>query len=211
MTHDARNLTPTAALLRREHREILLGQRGCVLWMTGYSGSGKSTIARELEQRLVLDSRFAYVLDGDNVRHGLSSGLGFTAADRHENIRRVAEVAHLFADAGVIAIVAFISPYRADRDQARVIAGDRPFLEIHVGTPLAVCERRDPKGLYRKARAGQITGFTGIDDPYEEPMAPELRLDTQDLSVATCVDAIMDTMRTHSILGLPHQKDGSGI
>ena len=206
-----RNLTPSDALLRREHRESLLRQRGCVLWMTGLSGSGKSTIARELERHLVLDSRFAYVLDGDNVRHGLCRDLAFSAADRHENIRRVAEVAHLFADAGAIAVVAFISPYRADRAQARVLAGDRAFIEVHVATPLEECESRDPKGLYRKARAGQVRDFTGIDAPYEAPESPELRIETGGRTPAACADQIIAEMRRRHIFGLGHEEGGSGI
>ena len=144
---------------------------GAAVWFTGLSGSGKSTVAVEVERRLVAERRAAYVLDGDNLRHGLNGDLGFSAADRTENIRRVGEVARLFADAGVVALVPVISPYRADRDRARSIhveAGLR-FVEVWVDTPLEGCESRDPKGLYAKARAGEITGFTGIDDPYEPP------------------------------------------
>ena len=164
--------------LRRDQRESLLDQGGCVIWLTGLSGSGKSTIARELEQRLVKEGRFAYVLDGDNVRHGLNRDLGFSAEDRKENIRRIGEVAHLFADAGAIAIVAFISPYQADRDLARQIADKRPFIEAYVSTGLETCEQRDVKGLYAKARAGEIKDFTGISAPYEAPENPELTIDT---------------------------------
>ncbi|HAT09054.1 MAG TPA: adenylyl-sulfate kinase [Planctomycetes bacterium] len=206
-----RNLTPSEALLRREHRENLLRQRGCIVWMTGLSGAGKSTIARELERRLVLDSRFAYVLDGDNVRHRLNRDLGFSGADRHENIRRVAEVAQLFADAGAITIVAFISPYREDRATARELAGDRPFLEVHIATSLTECERRDPKGLYRKARAGEIRGFTGIDDPYETPDTPELRLDTAGRDIAGCAEDIIAAMRLRHLWGALPEEGGSGI
>jgi len=151
----------------------MLGQRGAVVWLTGLSGSGKSTVAYALEQVLSTRARPSYVLDGDNLRHGLNGDLGFTAADREENIRRVGEVAALFADAGLIAIAAFISPYRRDRDCARRMAAGR-FFEVFCDTPLAVCEARDPKGLYRRARAGEIRGFTGIDDPYEPPESPEL-------------------------------------
>jgi bifunctional enzyme CysN/CysC len=152
------------------------------VWFTGLSGSGKSTVAAICEQRLVDAGRPAYLLDGDNLRHGLNADLGFTAADRTENIRRVGEVARLFADAGVIALVPVISPYRADRAQARAahVEVGLPFFEVFVDTPIDVCETRDPKGLYAKARAGEIKGFTGIDDPYEAPAAPELRLTPDD-------------------------------
>jgi bifunctional enzyme CysN/CysC len=155
---------------------------GATVWFTGLSGSGKSTVAAELERALVAAGRPAYLLDGDNLRHGLNADLGFTSADRSENIRRVGEVARLFADAGVVALVPVISPYRADRDRARAIheAVGVPFVEVFVDTPLEVCEARDPKGLYAKARAGEIKGFTGIDDPYEAPLRPDLRLTPDD-------------------------------
>jgi bifunctional enzyme CysN/CysC len=155
---------------------------GATVWFTGLSGSGKSTVAAEVERSLVAAGRPAYLLDGDNLRHGLNADLGFSAADRSENIRRVGEVARLFADAGVVALVPVISPYRADRDRARAIhegVGLR-FVEVFVDTPLEVCEARDPKGLYKLARQGEITGFTGIDDPYEAPVAPDLRLTPDD-------------------------------
>ena len=150
---------------------------GATVWLTGLSGSGKSTIAVELERHLIAAGRPAYLLDGDNIRHGLNGDLGFSAADRDENVRRVAHVARLFADAGVVAIVPVISPYRAARQLARDLhaAADVPFHEIFVDTPLEVCEQRDPKGLYARARAGEITGMTGIDDPYEAPEQPERR------------------------------------
>jgi len=155
---------------------------GATVWFTGLSGSGKSTVAAELERALVAAGRPAYLLDGDNLRHGLNADLGFSAADRSENIRRVGEVARLFADAGVVALVPVISPYRTDRDRARAIheAAGVPFVEVFVDTPLEVCEARDPKGLYAKARAGEIKGFTGIDDPYEAPVHPDLRLTPDD-------------------------------
>ncbi|HZM30300.1 MAG TPA: adenylyl-sulfate kinase [Acidimicrobiales bacterium] len=155
---------------------------GATVWFTGLSGSGKSTVAAEVERALVAAGRPAYLLDGDNLRHGINADLGFSAADRSENIRRVGEVARLFADAGVVALVPVISPYRADRDRARAIhdgVGLR-FVEVFVDTPLEVCEARDPKGLYKLARAGEITGFTGIDDPYEAPLSPELVLVPED-------------------------------
>jgi bifunctional enzyme CysN/CysC len=155
---------------------------GATVWFTGLSGSGKSTVAAMVERALVAADRPAYLLDGDNLRHGLNADLGFSADDRSENIRRVGEVARLFADAGVVALVPVISPYRVDRERARAVhsAVGLPFVEVFVDTPLAVCEARDPKGLYAKARAGNITGFTGIDDPYEAPEAPDLRLTPAD-------------------------------
>jgi len=157
----------------RDARESALGQKGVVLWFTGLSGSGKSTVAYTLEHLLFSAGKNAFVLDGDNIRHGLNKNLGFTAADRTENIRRIGEVSKLFADAGTLTLVSFISPYRADREAVRARCGDR-FVEVYMRIPLAVCEQRDPKGLYKAARAGKIKGFTGIDDPYEEPLTPEL-------------------------------------
>lgn len=155
---------------------------GATVWFTGLSGSGKSTVAVEVERRLVAAGRPAYLLDGDNLRQGLNGDLGFSADDRTENVRRVGEVARLFADAGVVALVPVISPYVADRDRVREIhrLAGVPFVEVFVDTPIEICEQRDPKGLYAKARAGEITGFTGIDDPYEAPASPELRLTPDD-------------------------------
>ena len=175
----ATNITWHEGHVTREERAGLLRQKGATLWFTGLSGSGKSTIAFTLEHALVSQGRLAYVLDGDNIRHGLNRNLGFSAADREENIRRIGEVAKLFADCGVITMTSFISPYRKDRDTVRALhaAGGLPFIEIHVNTPIETCEQRDPKGLYKKARAGQLKGFTGIDDPYEAPLKPELTLD----------------------------------
>lgn len=156
--------------------------QGATIWLTGLSGSGKSTVAAVCEARLVAFDRPAYVLDGDNVRHGLNGDLGFSAADRAENVRRVGHVARLLADAGVVALVPLISPYRVDRDLVRALHQEAglPFFEVHVDTPLELCEQRDPKGLYAKARAGEIVGFTGIDDPYEPPERPELTLRPDD-------------------------------
>jgi bifunctional enzyme CysN/CysC len=156
--------------------------KGATVWLTGLSGSGKSTVAVALEQLLVSQGRPAYRLDGDNVRHGLNGDLGFSEADRTENVRRVGEVARLMADAGVVAIVPLISPYRAGRDHARALHAEAElaFVEVFVDTPIELCEQRDPKGLYKKARAGEITGFTGIDDPYEAPLDPELVLVPED-------------------------------
>ena len=170
------------------------GHRGCVVWLTGLSGAGKSTIATDLERELFNAGRQAYVLDGDNMRHGLCSDLGFAPADRKENIRRVGEVAKLFAGAGLVCVTAFISPYRADRELVRqMCAGsESDFVEVYVNAPLAVCEERDPKGLYAKARANEIAEFTGISAPYEAPEAPELELRTDQLDVAAAVAKIMD-------------------
>ena len=160
-------------------RAAVTGGKGATLWLTGLSGSGKSTIAHLAEERLVEAGRAAYTLDGDNLRHGLNADLGFSAADRSENVRRVGEVARLMAAAGLVVLAPLISPYRADRDAVRDAhaAAGIPFYEVHINTPLPVCEQRDPKGLYQRARAGEITGFTGIDDPYEAPIAPDLTLD----------------------------------
>jgi adenylyl-sulfate kinase len=169
---------------------------GRVLWLTGLSGSGKSTIATELERELFRLGRHVYVLDGDNIRHGLGSDLGFSPKDRTENIRRVGEVAKLFADAGTICITAFISPYREDRNLVRRILPPGRFVEVYVNAPLAVCEERDPKGLYAKARANEIREFTGISAPYEEPEKPELELRTDQLSVAESVVRLLEYLET---------------
>src|SRR3954449_11223958 len=160
----------------RRRRFELLGHGGATIWMTGLPGSGKSTIASGVEASLLAAGRSAYILDGDNLRHGLNGDLGFSAADRAENVRRTAEVSALLADAGVVVLVALVSPYRADRDAARAVHAERglPFFEVHVATPLEECERRDPKGLYARARAGEISGLTGVDDPYEPPVASEV-------------------------------------
>jgi adenylyl-sulfate kinase len=171
-------------------RESLNGHCGCVIWLTGLSGSGKSTIAVELEQKLFQSKRLTYILDGDNIRQGLCSDLGFSPKDRTENIRRIGEVARLFADAGIICIAAFISPYRGDRDLARKIAQPGKFVEVYLNAPLEVCEQRDPKGLYARARAGEIKDFTGISAPYEPPLKPEVELRTNQSSVTECVDII---------------------
>ncbi len=183
--------------LDRDERAGALGHRGATIWFTGLSGSGKSTVAAACERLLVADGRPAYLLDGDNLRHGLNGDLGFSAGDRDENVRRVAEVARLFADAGVVALVPLISPYRVARDRARALheAAGVPFYEVFVDTPLEVCEERDPKGLYAKARAGELTGMTGIDDPYEAPESPDLVLipdDGRAVAAATRVLALLD-------------------
>jgi bifunctional enzyme CysN/CysC len=171
---------------------------GATVWFTGLSGSGKSTVAAEVERRLVAAGRPAYVLDGDNLRHGLNADLGFSAADRAENIRRVGEVARLFADAGVVALVPVISPYKADRERVRDIhrAAGAPFVEVFVDTPLELCEQRDPKGLYARARAGEITGFTGIDDPYEPPASPDLVLRPDDGDPGAQAERVLSLLST---------------
>jgi adenylylsulfate kinase len=175
----ATNIVWHDGAVSRGDRQRLLKQKGVVIWMTGLSGSGKSTIACAVEKMLVDRGRLAYRLDGDNVRMGLNKNLGFSAEDRSENIRRVGEVARLFTDAGVIVIVSFISPYRKDRDAVRASMSAGEFLEVYIKASLATAEKRDPKGLYKKARAGQITGFTGIDDPYEAPEKAEIVIDTE--------------------------------
>jgi adenylyl-sulfate kinase len=171
-------------------RAAIKGQHPCVIWLTGLSASGKSTLANALERRLLAEGRHTMLLDADNIRHGLNRDLGFSRSDRVENIRRVGEVAGLMTEAGLIVITAFISPYQSDRDLVRGLVAAGRFIEVHLATPLAVCEQRDPKGLYRKARSGELPGFTGIDAPYEEPHQPELRLDTSSASVDECAAAI---------------------
>ena len=180
----ATNITWHEGHVTRDERNALLKQKGATLWFTGLSGSGKSTIAFTLEHALIQSGRLAYVLDGDNIRHGLNKNLGFSAADREENIRRIGEVAKLFTDCGVITMTSFISPYRKDRDNVRQlhVASKVPFIEVHVNTPITTCETRDPKGLYKKARAGELKNFTGIDDPYEAPTTPELTIDATSIS-----------------------------
>ncbi len=198
----ATNVTWHAGSVTRQERHKNLGQQGATVWLTGLSGSGKSTIAMALEQVLMQQGKHAYVLDGDNIRHGLNKNLGFSAEDRTENIRRIGEVAKLFADAGLLVLTSFISPYRADRDLVRRLheAAKLPFLEVYVEAPLAVAEERDPKGLYKKARAGEIKGFTGIDDPYEAPQQPEIVLRTDRLSVADSVATLLEQLERRGLL-----------
>lgn len=186
------NITWHPGHIARPERQALLGQRGAGVWLTGLSGSGKSTVAVAVEAELVKRGRLAYVLDGDNVRHGLNANLGFSPEDRTENIRRIGEVAKLFVDCGVIVLTSFISPYRADRDAVREIFEPGDFLEVHVDADVATCESRDPKGLYKKARAGEIPEFTGISAPYEAPQNPELVLDTAALSLEQSVNALLE-------------------
>jgi adenylylsulfate kinase len=187
----ATNITWHGGHIGRPEREALLGQRGATIWLTGLSGSGKSTIAVAAEAELVKRGKLAYVLDGDNVRHGLNKNLGFSPTDRTENIRRIAEVAKLFTDCGVLAFTSFISPYRADRAAARALFAPGDFIEVYVAADVSTCEGRDPKGLYKQARAGKIPEFTGISAPYEEPEAPELVLDTSKQTPQESVEALV--------------------
>lgn len=224
----AEQITFHEGTVTRSEREQLLKQKGCTLWFTGLSGSGKSTLAVAVEQVLIQRGHAAYVLDGDNVRFGLNAGpkilmetrgysetsakrfgLGFSADDREENIRRIGEVARLFADGGFVALTSFISPYRKDRDAARAIhetnkGGAIPFLEVHMSTPIEVCEQRDPKGLYKQARAavaqGKGMGFTGVDDPYEAPVRPELTIDTGTTSTAEGVALVLRFLHQRGII-----------
>ncbi|RPB10799.1 adenylylsulfate kinase, partial [Morchella conica CCBAS932] len=188
--------------LTREERNTLRGQQGFTIWLTGLSASGKSTIATALEQHLLHNGVAAYRLDGDNVRFGLNKDLGFSEKDRNENIRRIAEVSKLFADASTVAITSFISPYVADRAAARRVHESIPFIEIHIDIPIAVAESRDPKGLYKKARAGEIKDFTGISAPYEAPENPELRIETDKVSVEEAVKIIVDYLEEKGLLKL---------
>jgi len=186
--------------VERVDRERVNGHRGAVVWFTGLSGAGKSTLAHALERRLFERGCRTYTFDGDNVRHGLCADLGFSPVDRQENIRRIAEMVRLFADAGLIALAAFVSPYRADRATARERIGARDFVEVHCACPLQVCEARDRKGIYRRARAGEVREFTGISAPYEPPEAPDLVLDTATTPVDTCIDRLEALLRSRGIL-----------
>jgi adenylylsulfate kinase len=198
----ATNITWHEGHVTREERAQLLHQKGATLWFTGLSGSGKSTMAFTLQHDLVSRGHLAYVLDGDNIRFGLNKNLGFSAADREENIRRIGEVAKLFADCGIITMTSFISPYRKDRDTVRAlhVAGNLPFIEVHVNTPIETCEQRDPKGLYKKARAGQLKGFTGIDDPYEPPLNAELTIDATHTSPQDATVMLVEFLHQRGLL-----------
>ncbi|MEK7313798.1 MAG: adenylyl-sulfate kinase [Deltaproteobacteria bacterium] len=178
--------------ITREDRVALMKQKGLTVWLTGLSGSGKSTIAVELEHALLENGHQAYILDGDNIRHGLNKNLGFSPEDRSENIRRIGEVAKLFTDSNIITITAFISPYRADRDNARKLQKPGEFIEVYVKCPIEVCEERDTKGLYKKARAGEVKEFTGISAPYEEPENAEMIIDTSEMNLEQSVRAILE-------------------
>jgi adenylylsulfate kinase len=200
MEPKAANLTRVGGRVTADYRRRILGHGSATIWLTGLSGSGKSTIAFAVEEALLKRGVVAYVLDGDNVRFGLNRDLGFSPEDRTENIRRIGEVCRLLHDAGIIVMSAFISPYREDRQQVRALHPPGGFVEVHVATPLEVCESRDVKGLYAKARAGVLSDFSGVSAPYEPPEAPELRLDTTDLEIGGCVDAILNLLRTRSVL-----------
>jgi len=196
----ATNITWHQGAITGADRERLLNQKGIVIWFTGLSGSGKSTLAHAVEEKLFETGHLSYVLDGDNIRHGLNKNLGFSPEDREENIRRIGEVSRLFADAGVIAMTAFISPYRADRDKARELVEKGRFVEVFVKVPLDVAENRDPKGLYKKARAGEIKEFTGIDAPYEEPLNAELTIDTSIYSLEESSEMVLNYLKEKDII-----------
>ena len=202
----ATNVTWQDGQISREDRFEILRQKGATIWFTGLSGSGKSTIAVALEQALYDMRKLSYRLDGDNVRLGINKNLGFSEQDRTENIRRIGEIAKLFGDAGTIALSSFISPYREDRDEVRKLheTADLTFVEVFVDCSLAVAEARDPKGLYKKARAGQIKNFTGIDDPYEAPATPEIHLKTDEMTLETEVSIIMDYLLDNGIISRSH-------
>ena len=201
MLFRSHNLTWHAHTVAKKDRETLNGHRGATLWFTGLSASGKSTLANEVAARLHERGVRTYVLDGDNIRQGLNKGLGFSPEARTENIRRIAEVAKLFTDAGVLNMTAFISPYKADRDAARAIQpGENEFLEVYVNPDISVCEARDPKGLYKKARAGQLPEFTGVSAPYEAPDKPELTVDTGALSLEQSVEAVIAELEKRGIV-----------
>jgi adenylylsulfate kinase len=189
------NIIPHQFSISQKERRQLKGHNSFLLWFTGLSGSGKSTIANAVEKVLVSEGIHTYTLDGDNVRKGLNNNLGFSPEDRTENIRRIAEVANLMVDSGLVVLAAFVSPYRKDRNNIRDILGAENFVEIYVNTPLAECERRDVKGLYAKAREGKITNFTGIDAPYEAPQHPDVEIDTTELSVEEAVSEIMKQIK----------------
>ena len=198
----ATNVTWQDGEISREDRFNILRQRGVTIWFTGLSGSGKSTIAIALEQALYTMGKLSYRLDGDNVRLGINKNLGFSEEDRKENIRRIGEVAKLFGDAGTISLSSFISPYKNDRDEVRALhkAADITFIEVHVDCTLEEAEKRDPKGLYKKARAGEIKNFTGIDDPYEAPVDPEIHLQTDEMTLEQEVQIILDYLQDNSVI-----------
>jgi adenylylsulfate kinase len=196
----ATNITWHEHSVTREDREALLKQKGALLWFTGLSASGKSTVANEVAYQLHQMGKVTYVLDGDNIRHGLNKNLGFSPEDRAENIRRISEVGHLFADSGLITTTAFISPYRKDRDFARTLLPEGRFIEVFVKASIETCENRDPKGLYKKAKAGEIKEFTGISAPYEEPLKAEIILDADSMSIEEEVKAVIDYLKEKEII-----------
>ena len=199
----SQNIHMQAVDVDKNLRSGLKAQKSCVLWFTGLSGSGKSTIANIVERKLAREGRHTYLLDGDNVRHGLNKDLGFTDEDRVENIRRIGEVARLMVDSGLIVLTAFISPFRAERQMARSLLEEDEFLEVFVETPLAIAEQRDPKGLYKKARSGDLKNFTGIDSPYEQPENPEMLVDTSSLTAEQCAEQIIRSLRERGVITEP--------
>ena len=192
--NQAKNIVWHQASVNREAISKKLGHKSTIIWFTGLSGSGKSTLANAVNLALFNRGCSCYVLDGDNIRHGLCHDLGFSDSDREENIRRISEVAKLFLDAGVIVLTAFVSPFRVDRDKARALVKENDFVEIHCAASISACEARDPKGLYAKARAGSIKEFTGISSPYEEPLKPEIRVDTGNISLEDCVEIVLSKL-----------------
>ncbi len=212
-TQKATNVTWQDGEVSRQDRFSILKQRGATIWFTGLSGSGKSTIAVALEQALYSIGKLSYRLDGDNVRLGINKNLGFSEDDRKENIRRIGEIAKLFGDAGVIALSSFISPYTADRDEVRYLheQAGLEFIEVHVDCSLAVAEERDPKGLYKKARAGEIKNFTGIDDPYESPNSPEIHLHTDKTTLEQEVQIILDHLTENDFIVPPHVDETAAL
>ena len=200
MNKKSTNIVWEKSLITRQDREALNGHRSFVLWFTGLSGSGKSTLAHAVEKKLHESGCHTFVLDGDNVRHGLSSNLGFSENDRKENIRRIGEAAKLMTDAGVIALTAFISPFRADREMVRSLLPHGEFIEVYCNASLEICESRDVKGLYRKARAGEIKNYTGIDSPYEAPINPEISVSTDSDGIDLCVEQILEALRTKGLM-----------
>jgi len=193
-------IIPHGHSITKENRQEHKGHKSCILWYTGLSGSGKSTLANKVEEKMFDMGLHTYILDGDNVRMGLNKGLGFSDEDRKENIRRIGEVSKLFVDAGIIVSTAFISPFRSDRDMVRSIVKPEEFLEIYIDAPLDVCEKRDPKGLYKKARAGEIKQFTGIDSPYEAPDKAEIVVKTGDFSLEECADQVINWLQEHNYI-----------
>jgi adenylyl-sulfate kinase len=184
----------------KKERSIQKKQQPCILWFTGLSGAGKSTIAGAVEQKLFEMGHHTYLLDGDNVRHGLNKDLGFSDEDRIENIRRIGETSKLFVDSGLIVLTAFISPFRSDRQLVRDLVNQYEFIEVHISTPIEVCEDRDPKGLYKKARAGQIKNFTGIDSEYEQPESPEITVNTAELDIEQCANLVIDYLKQKQMI-----------
>lgn len=220
-THAQHTTTPDApastnvvwhhATVTCARREAQNGHRGAIIWFTGLSGSGKSTLAHEVEESLHQRGCRTFVLDGDNVRHGLCGDLGFSVQDRQENIRRIGEMAKLFMQAGVIVLTAFISPYRADRERVRGMVEQGDFIEIYCDTPIDICETRDVKGIYKKARAGEIADFTGISAPYEVPAKPEITVDTGTLELDNCVQQLIDAITKRGVISPENHRDRSGI